>query len=59
MVFKECSIGFLMMSRVIDFALGILWLLIDKVCGIIGISKIEFFNFCGAESVNKPLDLQY
>ena len=48
-----------MMSRVTDFALGILWLLIDKICGIIGISKIEFFNFCGAESVNKPLDLQY
>ena len=33
-----------MMSRVTDFALVILWLLIDKVCEIIEISKIEFFN---------------
>ena len=33
-----------MMSRVTDFALGILWLLIDQVWEIIEISRIEFFN---------------
>ena len=34
-----------MICRLIDFALVVLQLLMFKVCGIIGISKIEFFNF--------------
>ena len=46
---KEYSISFLMVCRLVDFALVILELLMFKVCGIIGISKIEFFNFSGNE----------
>ena len=42
-----------MVYRLIDFALVILKLLIFKVCGIIGISTIEFFNFPGTESVKQ------
>ena len=42
-----------MVCRLIDFALVVLKLLIFKVCVIIGISKIEFFNFSGTEKV-KP-----
>ena len=42
-----------MVCRLIDFALAVLKLLIFKVCVIIGISKIEFFNFSGTEKV-KP-----
>ena len=38
--------------RLIDFALVILTLLMFKVCGIIGISKIEFLNFSDNEKVN-------
>ena len=34
-----------MVCRLIDFAFMVLKLLIFKVCGIIGISKIGFFNF--------------
>ena len=40
--FKEYSISFLMVCRLIDFAFVILELLMFKVCGIIGISKINF-----------------
>ena len=36
-----------------DFALLCLKLLMVKVCGIIGISKIEFFNFSCTEIVKK------
>ena len=39
-------------SRLIDFAFVVLKLLMFKVCGIIGISEIEFFNFSGIERVN-------
>ena len=46
---KEHSIGFLMVCRLIDFALVVLELLMFKVCGIIGISKIKFFNFSSNE----------
>ena len=42
-----------MISRLIDFALVVLKLLMFKVCGIIGISKIEFFSFSGTERVEQ------
>ena len=51
--FKEYSTSFLMVCRLIDFALVVLKLLMFKVCEIIGISKIEFFNFSGTERVKK------
>ena len=41
-----------MVCRLIDFAPVALWLLMVKFCGIIGISKIEFFNFSGTERVH-------
>ena len=43
--FKEYSISFLMLCRLINFALAVLILLIFKVCGIIGISKSRLSNF--------------
>ena len=42
-----------MVCRLIDFALVVLKLLIFKICGIIGISKIEFFDFSGTERVKQ------
>ena len=42
-----------MVCRVIDFALVVLELLLFKVCEIIGISKIEFFNFSGNEKIKQ------
>ena len=51
-IFKEYSISFLIISRLKDFALVVLELLMFKVCVIIGISEIVFFNFCGTERVN-------
>ena len=42
-----------MISKLIDFAHVVLWLLMLKVCGIIGISKIEFFLFSGTEKVKE------
>ena len=42
-----------MLSRLIDFPLVVLKLLMFKVCVIIGISKIEFFNFSGTERVKE------
>ena len=41
-----------MVYRVIGFALGVLKLLMFRVCGTIGISKIEFFNFSGTGKVH-------
>ena len=41
-----------MVCRLMDFAFVVLRLLMFKVCGIIGISKIEFFKFSGTEKVN-------
>ena len=41
-----------MILRLIDFALVVLQLLMFKVYRIIGISKIEFFNFSGTDRVN-------
>ena len=49
-----------MIFRLIDFALVVLKLLMFKVCGIIGISKIEFINFSGTErakSCKKVMEL--
>ena len=51
--FKEYSISFLMVCRLIDFALVVLELLMFEVCGIIGISKIEFYNFSGNERIKQ------
>ena len=50
---KEYSTSFLMVCRLIDFALVVLKLLMFKVCVIIGISKIEIFNFSGTERFKK------
>ena len=50
--FKEYSVSLLMLCRLTDFALVVLKLLMFKVCGIIGISKIEFSNFSGTDMVN-------
>ena len=44
-----------MVCRLIDFALAVLKLLMFKVFGITGISKIEFFSYSGTERVNKKL----
>ena len=52
-VFKQYSVSFLMVCRLIDFALAVLELLMFKVCGIIGISKMELCNFSGNEMVNE------
>ena len=41
-----------MACRLIDFALVVLKLLMLKVCVIIDISEIKFFNFSGNEIVN-------
>ena len=49
---KEYSISFPMVYRLIDFALVVLNLLMFKICIIIAISKIEFFNFSGTKRVN-------
>ena len=50
---NEYSISFLMISKLIDFALVVLYFSMFKVCGIIGISKIEFLNFPELKELNK------
>ena len=55
MFFKEYLISFLMVRRLIDFVLVVLDILMFKVCGITGISKIEFFIFFGTERVNENI----
>ena len=52
MFFKEYPISFLTVCSLTDFALVVLKLLMFKVCGIIGISKIELFNYSSNERVN-------
>ena len=42
-----------MVCSLIEFATVIVKLLMFKVCGIIGISKIGFFNFSGTERVKQ------
>ena len=44
-----------MVCRLVDFALVVLDLLIFKVCAIIGISKVEFFNFSCNEGVKSSI----
>ena len=51
--FKEYLIWFMTVYRLIDFAFVVLKLLLFKVCGIIGISKNEIFNFSGPERVKQ------
>ena len=41
-----------MISGFIDFAPVVLQLLMIKVCGITGMSKIKFLTFSGTERVN-------
>ena len=48
---KEYSIIFLMVCGLIYFVLVVLKLLMFKICGIIGISKSEFYNFSDTEKV--------
>ena len=43
-----------MVRRLIGFAFVVLKLLMFKVCGIIGISKIEFFHFSDTGWVSVP-----
>ena len=50
-IFKEYLVSFTMILRLTYFALAVLRLLMFKVFGNIGISKIEFFNFSGTEMV--------
>ena len=47
--FKEYCISFLMESRLIDFALVVLFLLMLKVCGV----KIVFFCFSWSERIKQ------
>ena len=42
-----------MISKLIDVGLKFLWLLMFKIFGIIGVPKIEFFNFSGTERVKQ------
>ena len=51
--FEEYSINFLIKSRLIDFALVVVQLLMFKIYRNIGISKIEFFSFLGLKGLNK------
>ena len=51
--FKEYTSSLLMVCKLIDFPLVVLKLLMFKVFVIIGISKIEVFNFSGTERVKK------
>ena len=51
--FKEYLIRFVMVCRLMDFALVALTLLMFKVCVIIGISKIEIFDLSGTERIKK------
>ena len=52
-LFKEYSTSFLMVGRLIDFALVALKLLMFKVYVINGTSKIEFFSFSGTGRVKQ------
>ena len=44
-----------MVCSLIDFAPVVLKLLIFKVCGIIGISEMEFFSYSGNERVKREI----
>ena len=51
--FKEYLISFPIVCMLIGFELVVLKVLMFKVCGNIGISKIKVFNFCGTEMVKQ------
>ena len=51
--FKEYSTRFLVVCRLIDFAVVVLKFLMFKVCVIIGISKTEFFRFSSTQRVKE------
>ena len=53
MFLKGYLINFLMISRLIDFELTVLWLIMFKVYGIIEVTKIEFFNYSRTERVKR------
>ena len=42
-----------MVCRLIEFALVVVKLLMFNVCGIIGISDVEFFNFLSTKRVQQ------
>ena len=52
MFLKEYSIGFLMMARFIDFVLAVLRLLMFKIYGNFGISKIKVLRYSGFAGLN-------
>ena len=52
MCFKRYLVSFLKVCRLMDFAFVVFKLLMFKLCRIICISKIEFFNFSGTERLN-------
>ena len=45
--------SFLMISRLIDFALMVLQLLMFKVCAIIELANIDFFNYSRTERIKQ------
>ena len=51
--FKEYSTRFLVVCRLIDFALVVLTFLIFKICVIIDISKTKFFRFSSTQRVKE------
>ena len=51
--FKKHLIRFLMVCRLIYFALVVFKLFMFNVCGIIGVTKIEFSNISGTERVKQ------
>ena len=51
--YKEYSINFLTVCKLIGFTLVAPKLLIFEVCGIIRISKMEFFSFSGSERLKQ------
>ena len=50
---KGCLMSFLMISRLIDFALMILQLFMLKVCAIIEVTNIDFFNYSRTERIKQ------
>ena len=51
--FQEYSTSFLVVCRLIDFALVVLTFLMFKVCVVIGISKTKFFRFSSTQRVKE------
>ena len=53
MFLKGYLISFLMMSRLIDFELILLYLFMFNVSGIIEVTIIEFFNYSRTDRVKR------